>query len=83
MKKREYTTVLIDFKDISFSYCINKSMTKAEFSFTLRDMKLSMRERKELENLKNGLATSLGIPTFIFTLYSSTIFLLNQKNLRN
>jgi hypothetical protein len=23
---------------------------------------------------KNGLATSLGIPTFIFTLYSSTIF---------
>jgi hypothetical protein len=51
MKKREYT-VLIDFKDISLAhYCINKSMTKAEFSF-LRDMKLSMRERKELENLK-------------------------------
>jgi hypothetical protein len=53
MKKREYTTVLIDFKDISLAhYCINKSMTKAEFSFTLRDMKLSMRERKELENQK-------------------------------
>jgi hypothetical protein len=35
MKKREYTTVLIDF-DISLAhYCINKSMTKAEFSFTL------------------------------------------------
>jgi hypothetical protein len=44
MKKREYTT-LIDFKDISLAhYCINKSMTKAEFSFYLRDMKLSMRE---------------------------------------
>jgi hypothetical protein len=45
MKKREYTTVLIDFKDISLAhYCINKSMTKAEFSFYLKDMKLSMRE---------------------------------------
>jgi hypothetical protein len=74
MKKREYTTVLIDFKDISLAhYCINKSMTKAEFSFTLRDMKLSMRE-EGVRKSKKWSWTSLGIPTFIFTLYSSTIF---------
>jgi hypothetical protein len=40
-------------------------------------MKLSMRE-EGVRKSKNGLATSLGIPTFIFTLYSSTIFS-NQK----
>jgi hypothetical protein len=36
-EETRYTTVLIDFKDISLAhYCINKSMTKAEFSFYLK-----------------------------------------------
>jgi hypothetical protein len=75
MKKREYTTVLIDFKDISLAhYCINKSMTKAEFSFYLKGYETKHAREEGVRKSKNGRATSLGIPTFIFTLYSSTIF---------
>ncbi|TDE01361.1 hypothetical protein [Flavobacterium sandaracinum] len=69
------TTVFINLNDKSVAnFCINKSMTKAQFNFYLKGYKTKYEREEGIRKSKNGLATSLGIPTFIFSLYSSTVF---------
>jgi hypothetical protein len=72
---QKLTTVLIDLHDKSVAnYYINKTKTKAEFSFYLKGYETKIAREKGIRKSKNGLATSLGIPSFIFSLYSSTAF---------
>ncbi|MBC5840546.1 hypothetical protein H8R23_03935 [Flavobacterium sp. F-380] len=73
--KSENTTVLINLNDSSIAnFCINNEKTKAQFSFYLKGYETKQAIIAGVKKSKNGLSTSLGIPTFIFTLYSSTIF---------
>lgn len=73
--KSENTTVLINLNDSAIAnFCINNEMTKAQFSFYLKGYETKQARIEGVKKSKNGLSTSLGVPTFIFTLYSSTIF---------
>lgn len=72
---KQSTTVLINLHDKSVAhYSINKSMTKAQFSFYLKGYETKIAREEGIKKSKNGLVTSLGVPTFIITLYSSTVF---------
>lgn len=72
---KDLTTVYIELKDKSIAnYSINKTYTNAQFSFYLKGYETKHARDEGVRKSKNGLATSLGIPTFIFTLYSSTVF---------
>lgn len=72
---KQSTTVLINLHDKSVAhYSINKSMTKAQFSFYLKGYETKIAREEGIKKSTNGLATSLGVPTFIVTLYSSTVF---------
>jgi hypothetical protein len=72
---QKLTTVLINLHDKSVAnYHINKTKTEAEFSFYLKGYETKTAREEGIRKSKNGLATSLGIPSFIFSLYSSTVF---------
>lgn len=76
---RGLTTVFINLNDKSVAdYYINRTRTKAQFSFYLKGYETKDAREEGLRKSKNGLATSLGIPSFIFSLYSSTVFSHNE-----
>lgn len=75
IKKQKLTTVFIELENcIVANYTINKANTSAEFSFYLKGYETKQARDLGVKKYKKGLATSLGKPTFIFTLYSSTVF---------
>jgi hypothetical protein len=72
---QKLTTVLINLHDKSVAnYHINKTRTEAQFSFYLKGYETKIAREEGIRKSKNGLATSLGIPTFRVSLYSSTVF---------
>ena len=72
---QELTTVFINLNDKNIAnYYINKTRTKAQFSFYLKGYETKKAREEGIKKSKNGLGTSLGIPSFIFSLYSSTVF---------
>jgi hypothetical protein len=76
---QKLTTVLIDLHDKSVAnYYINKTKTKAEFSFYLKDYETKIAREKELESLKMVLQLVL-VSLHLYSLFIALLLFLQTE----